>query len=223
MSNDFIPKPDDQFDGFFTALSAYVSASYDTLGLSGGQAVALAAQHTNWENAWTAWQQEQNTYDSLLAAKNAAREAATGVIRQFNAIVQAAPNVTDTAREAAGLPVHKTSRRPAPDPETHPVLYRVDNEHLLQRLWFADQNTPGSKAKPKGAAMCEIRQSVVAAGSAAPTDPDAMGMLALDTKSPHRTDFEAPEVGKTAYYCQRWVNTTGQPGPWGPVTGYLVT
>ena len=50
-----------------------------------------------------------------------------------------------------------------------------------------------------------------------------MTLLALDTKSPHRTDLEPGDVGKTAYYCQRWVNTTGTPGPWGMITSYPVT
>ena len=145
------------------------------------------------------------------------------MIRQLNAIIQADPIVTDTTREAAGLPVHKTSRTPTPIPQTRPVLYRVDNEHLLQRLWFSDETTPGSKARPKGVSLCEIRQTLAAPGATAPTDPGAMPLLALDTKSPHRTDFEAADVGQTAYYCQRWVSTTGQPGPWGMITSYPVT
>lgn len=220
---DFIPSGDDQFDGFLSALNTYAQSHEAAIGLTTAQNAALAAAYEDWQTNWTAWQQEQNTYNSLLAAKNEARAAATTVVRQINAAVQANPAVEDAAREAAGLPVHKTTRSRTPDLETHPVLYRVDNEHLLQRLWFSDQDTPGSKAKPRGAAMCEIRQQVVAQGGAAPTDPDAMGLLALDTKAPHRTDFEAGDVGKTAYYAQRWVNTTGQPGPWGPITSYLVT
>lgn len=44
------------------------------------------------------------------------------------------PAVTDSQREAAGLPVYKTDRTAAPVPDTHPVLYCVNNEHPLQRL-----------------------------------------------------------------------------------------
>ena len=219
---DFIPSNDDQFNAFFTALNAYVQDKGDDLGLSAAQTAALDSAHAAWVAAWNAWQAEQNTYNALLATRNDKRAAATVLIRQVNAIAQADPSVTDTQRSAAGLPVHKTTRTASPVPETHPVLYRVDNEHLLQRLWFSDQDTPGSKAKPEGVGSCEIRQSLVAPGGAAPTDPNAMPYLATDSKTPHRTDLEPGDVGKTAYYCQRWVNKTQQPGPWGPVTGYPV-
>lgn len=220
---DFIPSNDDAFDHFFATLQVYVSANFAALGVSAGLNTALGDAYTNWTEAWGHWQDEQPTYNSLLAAKNAARRAAEPAIRQVNAVVQANPAVTAAQKEAAELPVHKTTRTPVAPIETHPVLYRVDNEHLLQRLWFSDQATPGSKAKPKGATLCEIRQSVVAPGGTAPVNPDAMPLLALDTKSPHRTDFDAADPGKTAYYAQRWVNTRGEPGPWSVITSYLVT
>lgn len=220
---DFIPDPDDQFDHFFTALHDYVNTNYAALGVSAALNTALGNVYSTWNTAWGQWESEQPNYNSLLAAKNAARRAAEPAIRQVNAVVQANPDVTAAQKEAAELPVHKTSRTPVAPIETHPVLYRVDNEHLLQRLWFSDQATPGSKAKPKGATLCEIRQSVVAAGGTAPVNPDAMPLLALDTRSPHRTDFDPADPGKTAYYAQRWVNTRGEPGPWSVITSYLVT
>ncbi len=47
----------------------------------------------------------------------------------------------------------------------------------------------------------------------APTDPEAMALLATDTKPPYRADLDAADVGKTAYYAMRWVNIRGQPAP----------
>ena len=49
-----------------------------------------------------------------------------------------------------------------------------------------------------------------------------MALLALDTKSPHRTDFEPEQKGQTAYYAARWINTRGEPGPWGAITNDLI-
>lgn len=222
MAHDFIPPADDQFNTFLTELCTYIATSGATLGLAPAQITEAAAQLDLWTTGYTDWQNIQNQYESLRAAKDEARLGAEAFARQVNAAAQAKPGQTAAVLEAAGLPVRKTTRTPTAEIDTHPVLYRVDNEHLLQRLWFCDQNTPGSKAKPHGAAYCEIRQQLVAAGAPAPVDPDAMPFLASDSKVPHRTDLEAEDLGKTAYYAQRWVNKLQEPGPWGPITGYPV-
>ena len=73
---------------------------------------------------------------------------------------------------------------------------KVEQELGVQRLWFADQTTPGSKGKPKGAALCEIREVLVAVGGAAPVDPEAMPYLASVTKTPYRNSFEAGGRGQ---------------------------
>lgn len=49
-----------------------------------------------------------------------------------------------------------------------------------------------------------------------------MPFLATDTKAPYRADLEAADIGKTAYYAMRWVNTRGVPGPRSQTTGYLI-
>ena len=44
-----------------------------------------------------------------------------------------------------------------------------------------------------------------------------MAFLAIETRSPYRADFEAPDAGKTVYFAFRWLNTKGQPGPWSQI------
>ena len=46
MSTDFIPSPDDQFDGFFTALNTYAQANPMELGLTSSDTTNLATAHT---------------------------------------------------------------------------------------------------------------------------------------------------------------------------------
>ena len=154
--------------------------------------------------------------------KDAARALLTTAVRAVNNSVQANGTITDAQRAGAGLPVHKTSHTPVPAPQTAPMIFKLDNEHLVQRLHFVDSATPGSKARPAGAALCEIRQQIVAAGGAAPTDAATMPMLALDSRPPHRTDFDSGDVGKTAYYALRWVSGKGEQGPWSGISGYPV-
>lgn len=222
MSDDYIPRPDDGFAHFAVQFITYAGNNTAACKMVTADITELGAVVNPWSDAWAAYLAAKVTFDEALVAKDAARAAAEPVLREKSGAVQANPAVADEARVGLGLPIHKTTRTPVPPIETHPVLVRVDNEHLLQRLWFADQTTPGSRAKPKGAAYCEIRELLVAPGGAAPTNPDAMQYLANDSKSPYRNDLDPGDVGKTAYYAVRWVNTTGQPGPWGLITGYLV-
>ena len=218
---DYIPSADDPFNHFITALGAYLATNAASLNVTPEQAAAFADALAVWTPAWNAWQAEQVHYKALLDAKDQARALIEPLARQINAAAQAGPNVTDESRINAGLPVHKTGHSPMPTPVTRPVLVRVEKESMVHRLWFADEIT-GSKAKPRGVASCEFRQQIVAAGGAAPNNQNAMPFLANDTKSPHRTDFEPEDVGKTAYYAQRWVGSRGEPGPWGAITGYPI-
>jgi|GEM_PF-6208256 len=37
-----------------------------------------------------------------------------------------------------------------------------------------------------------------------------------------RNDFPPEDLGKTAYYAPRWINTTGAPGPWSQIYNAIV-
>jgi hypothetical protein len=38
--------------------------------------------------------------------------------------------------------------------------------------------------------------------------------VALDTRTPYTLDFAGADGGKNAHYLLRWVNPTGEKGPW---------
>lgn len=201
---DFIPAPDDQFAHLVDLLNTAITAAANTLKLTPGQVSEFTDAYAIWEPAWTAWQAIAPDVKAKLMAKDDGRATIEPVIRGINATVQANPAVDSAAKAGAQLPVHKTTRTPVGEIGTAPMMMPIDNEHLLQRLWFVDSATPGSKARPAGAAFCEIRHQIVPAGGPAPTDPDAMPFLATDTKAPYRADLEAADIGKTAYYALRW-------------------
>lgn len=219
---DFIPNADSDFNEMAVNLNTSVTDPANPLQLATTLITRFTTAFGAWTPAWTAWGFLAPQINAKLQTKDSTRLALDGVIREVNAAAQANPAVTAAQKAAADLPVHKTTRTPVGEISTSPQLQRVDNEHLLQRLWFVDSATPTSKARPAGAAFCEIRQLIVAAGGAAPTDPAAMPFLATDTKPPYRADFDGSDVGKTAYYALRWVNTKSEPGPWGAISGYLI-
>jgi hypothetical protein len=59
-------------------------------------------------------------------------------------------------------------------------------------------------------------------GQPTPGDPDTFRFVALDTKTPYTLDFDAADGGKNAHYLLRWVNSTGQKGPWSETTSVTV-
>lgn len=220
---DFMPTNDDQFDHLINSdLGPAVNNAGNPLQLTPAQITAFNAAKTNWTVAYPVYLAAKPAFDAALASKDEARAAMEAAARVVNNTVQANPAVDAAAKTSAGLPVHKTTHTPATTPTTSPVLYKVDNTHLLQLLWFSDSATPGSKAKPHGVKMLEIRETILATGAPAPVDANAMPFLANETKMPHRNDLTAADIGKTAYYAARWVNSKGDLGPWSAITGYIV-
>ncbi len=79
---------------------------------------------------------------------------------------------------------------------------------------FTDEAAPTRKASPAGVSGAEIRVRVAPVADAPPIDLAALTFVALDTRTPYTLDFDGPDGGQNAHYMLRWVNTTGQKGPW---------
>jgi len=75
-------------------------------------------------------------------------------------------------------------------------------------------------AKPKGVQFCAIFLMI---GTAPPTSASQLHQIASDSKTPYSFEFEPADAGKTAYYWVRWVNTKGEPGPWGVMVSATIT
>jgi hypothetical protein len=59
-------------------------------------------------------------------------------------------------------------------------------------------------------------------GALAPVDGTGCTFLGIDTRTPYLAEFDPEDSGKAVWYVLRWVSTTGQPGPWGPVFAAVV-
>ncbi|MCE2652073.1 MAG: hypothetical protein LW650_00780 [Planctomycetaceae bacterium] len=177
---------------------------------------------------------------AATAAKNQARAEMENSLRAMVRLVQNTPDTTNAERADMGLTQRRypaaplksitppltaaTSGRPAPvpAPRTAPAVTAAPAARLVHRLRLTDPHRPDKRGKPPGAAAAEIRVALVPAGAAPPTDPERFAYLLSTTRPSFRTTFGPDDVGKTAVYLTRWVNTRGEVGPWSEVTAATV-
>ena len=214
--SDYIDPKDEGFDLLLRGKFApYVNTNFAALGLTSADNTALQAGTVAWGYSWVAYGNADTAMKAATVDKNAKRAAVEPIVREIAQKVQANPAVTDVQKTALGLPVYKTTKTAVGAPTTLPVVTRIDSStRCILRLFYADAATPASKAKPAGVQSCEIREQI---GGTAPTDPEAMDFLAIETRTPYRADYEAGDIGKTVYFAFRWLSTRGEPGPWSQI------
>lgn len=217
---DFIPGPDNEFDTWATSLPAYLTTDATAPPTTPAQKAALQTALAAWTTDYDAHLKAKTAALTASEAKDATRAASEAAYRQIIGDIQRDPATTDTQRVAMRVTVPKQTRTPVGEIESHPILTKTNTStRLRHRLSFADSETPASSAKPAGAQFCEIRMQL--AGTE-PVNPDLMPQLAMESRAPHRNDFDPGDEGKTAFYALRWLNTKGEPGPWSPVYSAVV-
>jgi hypothetical protein len=119
--------------------------------------------------------------------------------------------VSESFLASLGIPP-RTRLWPAVEaPQTRPVAL-IDSETPLRHvIHFMDEESPRFEDKPAGVTSAEIW---VKLGDTPPTDIDELTMLALDTRSPYIAQYSRQHAGEQAHYRLRWVNASGERGPW---------
>ncbi len=217
---DFIPSSDADFDAWLKNFVDNVAENAAALGATPAQVTSLQAVKTDWDTKYPASITAQATAASAVQAKSDSRGAAEDFVRPFVSMLQANTAVTDAQRQALGITVRLKTRTAAGAPNSKPVASIDTSQRLRHTISFVDELTPTSRAKPDGAQGCEIWMKV---GDPAPSGPNDVHYLALDTRTPYVTDFEAGDAGKTAYYMLRWISTRGETGPWSQTVSGTIT
>lgn len=218
---DYIPAPDDEFDTYATTkFGPDANTNQVALDIAADDLAALNGALVQWGYAWPGFTNAETAFRAATEEKDMRRKVLDAAIRTIAGKVQANKAVTDAQKESLGITVRKTTRTPAPVPSTTPSIQRIDTStRSILRLFIVDATTPETRAKPAGVQGCEIREQI---GGTAPVDPGAMQFLAIETRMPYRADFEATDVGKTAYFALRWLNTRGVPGPWSAIFNAVI-
>lgn len=219
--SDFVPRPDAEFNLFQANLVAIVQPKLAAWSIPPAQFNPLLPLKTTWETKFGIASNKDNRTRADVKAKDDARTAYEKPLRKFIAsYLSKNPKIPDSDKEMMGLNVPDGHHTPVPVPASRP-LGKVNTSNRLQHIiGFSDENTPTSKAKPKGVRGCQIWMKI---GGVAPADASELRYIATDTRTPYTLDFAGADAGKMAYYWLRWENTKGQTGPWSePVSATVV-
>ncbi|MDR2260700.1 MAG: hypothetical protein LBE06_07170 [Azoarcus sp.] len=75
---------------------------------------------------------------------------------------------------------------------------------------------------PPGGASLEAAASPKRELMHAPASGDELPHSHFTRRKRERMDFAQEESGKTIYFCVRYENAKGQPGPWGPIFSAVI-
>ena len=215
MPDDYIPQDKNERRKWLDNLDDQLENETEDIGVTAAQKTAFHALRLANDDDALAEETARIAHDGSVTKSNASDAAATGLARTLVGIVQVNPNTTDTMRRDLQITIAKTTRTPVKVPTTVPVCtvdVSVTREHTLN---FRDSATPDSKKKPDGVRSAQIWMFI--SDGAAPVGDKDFTYLADDSKTPYTHDFPMEEVGKTAFYMLRWVNTKGEVGPWSQV------
>jgi len=218
--SDYVPHNDADFNLWQANLVDITDSQVTAWGIDADDFTLLVAAQTLWNTAFADADIPRDRSGAEVKAKDDARATYETALRKFYMEWLANNHrVSNKDRERMMVTVKSETRTPVAKPLTAPkgtVDFSVRFQHTLH---WVDQATPSSKAKPDGVHGCEIWTKI---GGLAPVEPSELAFLATSTRATYTTLFEGANIGKTAWYWLRWVNTRGEYGPWSSVISATV-
>ncbi|MDR0714974.1 MAG: hypothetical protein LBF89_12080 [Bacteroidales bacterium] len=214
--SDYIPQSDGKFLEWAKTLFTYVQAhatqwNVPSTAWADIDPAMIAAYETAYAKA-----NDPNRGRADVQAKNETRDKLKKAVRQF--VKEYLTNnhlVSDEERRYMGLPVHDVKPTPPPVP-TDMGVGEVDFSRKQQHRIHVKAGTLTGKSKPPKVHGFELWSKV---GGDPPANDSEWSYVNFSSRSPLVINYPQTDVGKTAYYRFRWVNTRNQPGPW--CDGYL--
>jgi hypothetical protein len=218
-TNDFIPQADNKFVVWLKTLVNYLSEKYSEWSIPKEEILNLDTLKSDFEAALEVSENPSSRTKVTIQAKNDARKAVENRTRiLLKAYVTYNLAVTDSDRDAMGLPIHKSSRTPVPVPHTVPEAeVRLPSPAVVE-IHFRDSESE-HKAKPAGVHGAEIAWAIL---DVPPVDWKELIRSSFDTHTPLRLTFEGSDRGKTLYFALRWENTRGEKGPWSEILSAII-
>jgi hypothetical protein len=219
MASSYIPTKDADFQNWILNWSTLLTAAPATYGVTAADATAQAAQYALWYAAYGVAVNPATKTKTTVAAKNAARVAATDAIRPLAQTISVNDGVTNANKLALGLNLKgSTGPTPIPTPTSNPVLQFIAATQGEQTFKWVDSSDGVSRKKPFGV----LALVIFAQESSTPiTDPTLLAFQTLETKQPFGLDTSFATPGARVYTASYYITRTGLKGPWSPVVNNI--
>lgn len=218
VSPNYIPSRDADLLAWADNFNALITANPATYGLTAGDATAIDAAVTPFDDAYAlgggTYHAPVNPSTKTVVttqAKNDARTAMLAILRPYAQAIAISPGVLPDDKIALGLNPRTNTGTPIPAPTSFPLVSLRGLTPLSVTLQWQDSALGTGKRKPVGTLQAELRAGTSATVIA---DPTAIPYVGQFTKSPFALAFDSSDGGKTLYYAARWVTRRGLVGPW---------
>jgi hypothetical protein len=220
IANDFLPRKDNEFQVWANNFVTYLGQIYTQIQFPGDVYQNLNTLYTDFAQKLQIAESPTTRTKAAIQEKIDSRHILEQALRR--AIREYLTNnhfLTDPDRDNLGLPIHKTTRTPAPIATTYPE-FEVDSGTIRRLIiHYHDQGSGKSKAKPVGQHGVEIRWLISEVPIIDITD---LKNSSFDTRTPFTLEFEGHDRGKMVYFCLRWENTRGEKGPWSEIESAII-
>jgi hypothetical protein len=222
MRNDYIPRPDGEFDAW---LNQFIVGCADWWNSHGGDGNLdpLRELRDAWQIAYAASIAADAAARAATAAKVQARAVCEEATRAMVRLVQGTPDTRDSQRAEMGIAIRGTPvLRTGSPPSTAPIVSIQLPARLTHTLRLVDSATPTRTKKPRGVHGAEVWYALAQPGATTPPPQDSFRFHTLATRDSITRQYKPEDGGSMAYYQLRWVSTRGEKGPWSEVCSATV-
>jgi hypothetical protein len=239
---DFVPAKDAEFDVFFKNYCQYVNGkcagqSPEWTHIPEARREDLNTAYADWYTAYSKLKQPHTSSDIL--AKDLARKRDEKTLREFNnEFIVYSSAVTPEEKKDLGNHPRDPHPTPVPTPTAQveadivlpgPHLIELRIKELASLAAEADRANHGVRIYWGVLESLAAGVSSPAKGQAdkfylasPPVSGDDLPHSDFTRKKRYRFDFPGEDRGKTVYFCLRYENSKGEPGPWGPVLSAII-
>ncbi|MDR0756807.1 MAG: hypothetical protein LBF85_03065, partial [Tannerella sp.] len=198
---------------------SYLTANLSRFGIPVEKVNPIQTLFNEFEKAQSAAENPNAGKADHLVRQEKASEVSKAVRNFVNAYLRYNENVTDEDRVNMGLHIPDLHPTPVPDPQTIPLVTKIDSSIIMRLKLFYRDSVGTSRAKPYGMQGVEMCWAIL---DKPPVTTDELIHSAFSTRSPHTFIFEENQRGKTVWFRLRWENKRGVKGPWSELYSAII-
>jgi len=210
MPSTYLPAREADLVTWVENYNLMVQADAAACGLSLDQATAYQTAQQAFSSAYATANHPSTRTPGAIETKNTAKQAVIELTREYVAINQAYPGMTNTLRRDLGITVRDDQPTPVPVPEFAPQLDVVSVHGRRMSIRLRDSQT-GERKKPEGVTGATLVSYV---GETIPEEMRLWHFEGSTNRTDADIDFDAGvPMGAKVWIAAFWFNRKSESGP----------